>query len=172
MVAQLLALLDGLESRNGIFVLATTNRPKSIDTALRRPGRFDRVVWMKLPDENGRATILKHYLKPLRLDPGIDIGSLIADLAVATDGASGADLEYLCHTAARLCVKDALSHGAAPDEIRIVVHHFDLALSSLDYTADSVTKSQGLPETGPAASHTSTARNRSSRILLSPRGVP
>ena len=130
MVAQLLALLDGLESRAGVFVLATTNRPKSIDGALRRPGRFDRVVWMKLPDENGRAAILRYYLKPLKMEPHIDIDRLVADLAAATNGASGADMEYLCQTAARLCVKDIVARGALLDEVTISVHHFDVALKS------------------------------------------
>ena len=130
-VAQLLALLDGLQSRAGVFVLATTNRPKSIDAALRRPGRFDRVVWMKLPDEHGRVAILRHYLKPLKLDSGIDVDALVADLAKATDGASGADLEYLCQTAARLCVKEALSCGVSHDEVRICTGHFAMTLKSL-----------------------------------------
>jgi SpoVK/Ycf46/Vps4 family AAA+-type ATPase len=133
MVAQLLALLDGLESRAGVFVLATTNRPKSIDAALRRPGRFDRVVWMKLPDESGRAAILRRYLKPLKIEPGMDTDVLVADLAVVTDGASGADLEYLCQTAARLCVKDALMSSASSDEVRVSAHHFEAALAELGY---------------------------------------
>ena len=129
MVAQLLALLDGLESRAGVFVLATTNRPKSIDAALRRPGRFDRVVWMKLPDESGRAAILRYYLKPLKLEPGIDIDRLVADLAEATDGASAADLEYLCQTAARLCVKEMVARGAGDAEAAITEDHIRLAAS-------------------------------------------
>ncbi len=130
MVAQLLALLDGLESRAGVFVLATTNRPKSIDAALRRPGRFDRVVWMKLPDESGRAAILRHYLKPLKLDSSIDMNALVADLATVTDGASGADLEYLCQTAARLCVKEAILSGMSPDTVVITRRHAEEALGT------------------------------------------
>ena len=140
MVAQLLALLDGLESRNGVFVLATTNRPKSIDAALRRPGRFDRVVSMKLPGEAGRVAILRHYLKPLRLDPSIDVDSLATELAAATDGASGADLEYICQTAARLCVKDAISGGAPPDDLTISADHFDVALASICYASMSLAR--------------------------------
>jgi len=62
---------------------------------------------MKLPDESGRAAILRRYLKPLKIEPGMDTDALVADLAAATDGASGADLEYLCQTAARLCVSPA-----------------------------------------------------------------
>jgi transitional endoplasmic reticulum ATPase len=129
MVAQLLALLDGLESRAGVFVLATTNRPKSIDAALRRPGRFDRVVWMKLPDESGRAAILRYYLKPLKLEPNIDIDHLVADLAAATDGASGADLEYLCQTAARICVKEIVVSGENNSDTAIAERHIRLAAS-------------------------------------------
>jgi len=127
MVAQLLALLDGLQSRAGVFVLATTNRPKSIDAALRRPGRFDRVVWMKLPDEVGREAILRYYLKPLKLEPGMDIDALVADLATATDGASGADLEYLCQTAARLCVKEVVARGESDSDTAIAERHIRLA---------------------------------------------
>jgi len=129
----LLALLDGLESRAGVFVLATTNRPKSIDAALRRPGRFDRVVWMKLPDESGRAAILRYYLKPLKLEPGIDVDALVAELAFSTDGASGADLEYLCQTAARLCVKEMVASGASPNAVAVARQHFARALSFLGY---------------------------------------
>ena len=69
MVAQLLVLLDGIEARGQIFVLATTNRPEHVDPALRRPGRFDQVVWMGLPDERGRRDIFEHYLHGLKLDP-------------------------------------------------------------------------------------------------------
>ncbi len=132
MVAQLLALLDGLESREGVFVLATTNRPKSIDSALRRPGRFDRVVWMKLPDEQGRGAILRYYLKPLKLHPSIDVDALVADMSTVTNGASGADLEYLCQTAARVCVKEGMIHGTLPEELTIGREHFEAALASLD----------------------------------------
>ena len=133
MVAQLLTLLDGLESRNGISVLATTNRPRSIDSALRRPGRFDRVVWMKLPDATGRAAILRRYLNPLRLDPCIELDRYATQLASMTDGASGADLEYLCQTAARICVKEMIGSGGSPDSITISQYHFEKALMSLGY---------------------------------------
>jgi transitional endoplasmic reticulum ATPase len=130
-VAQLLALLDGLESRSGVFVLATTNRPISIDSALRRPGRFDRVIWMKLPNESGRASILRRYLKPLKLDSKIDVDALACNLAAATDGASGADLEYLCQTAARICVKDALAQRIHEENVAVSSEHMRLALQQL-----------------------------------------
>ncbi|MHB1000857.1 MAG: AAA family ATPase [Armatimonadota bacterium] len=133
-VAQLLALLDGIDTRSGVSVLATTNRPNYIDPALRRPGRFDRVIWMKLPDEEGRAAILRNYLKTLKLDALIEIDTYTAELASLTECASGADLEYLCNTAARLCVKDAISSGMQSDVLTIRRDHFEKALVSMGYS--------------------------------------
>ncbi len=108
LVAQLLTLLDGLEPRRAVYVLATTNRPQAIDPALRRPGRFDRVVTMGLPDQSGRAAILDHHLAPLRLAEGLDRNHLSAWLATQTRGASGADLAHLCQSAVRCCVHQEL----------------------------------------------------------------
>src|ERR1017187_6438869 len=89
-VAQLLVLLDGIEERGQIFVLATTNRPEHVDPALRRPGRFDQVVWMGLPDERGRADIFNHYLRGLKLDPQLAPDRLAAELASLAQGMTGA----------------------------------------------------------------------------------
>ncbi|MHB1463301.1 MAG: AAA family ATPase [Armatimonadota bacterium] len=133
LVAQLLTLLDGIEGRSGISVLATTNRPKSIDAALRRPGRFDQVVMMRLPNVHGRSAILRHYLKPLKLDSSIDVDLLIGDLATLMDGASGADLEYLCQSAARACVKEAVAAGQSDEETMIAERH--LRVATLEYTS-------------------------------------
>ncbi|MHB9038737.1 MAG: hypothetical protein ACYC64_18990 [Armatimonadota bacterium] len=69
------------------------------------------------------------------MDPSIDVNALAMELAVATDDASGADLEYLCQTAARICVKDALASGTLPNEVSITVLHFDEAVMSLGYGA-------------------------------------
>jgi len=91
------------------------------------------VVWMKLPDERGRAAILRHYLEPLKLDSGIDVEILATELAAVTEQASGADLEYLCQTAARMCVKEMVARGASPDTVAVTRLHFATALSFLDY---------------------------------------
>jgi len=123
LVAQLLVLLDGLDARRGIAVLATTNRPQAIDPALRRPGRFDRVVWMRPPDATGRAAILRHHLASLRLDDAVERDALIAEFAAQTDGASGADLAYLCHAAARHCIQDAVQTGVPADAVVITATH-------------------------------------------------
>ena len=108
LVAQLLTLLDGLEPRRAVYVVATTNRPQAIDPALRRPGRFDRVVTMGLPNQAGRAAILRHHLSPLRLTESLDRDRLANYIATQTRGASGADLAHLCQTAARCCVRQEL----------------------------------------------------------------
>jgi len=86
---------------------------------------------MQLPDESGRAMILRHYLKPLKLDVGIDIDALVADIAAATDGASGADLEYLCQSAARLCIKDAVIDASDPDTLCVTEVHLRLAAQQI-----------------------------------------
>ena len=131
MVAQLLVLLDGIEERGQVFVLATTNRPEHVDAALRRPGRFDQVVWMGLPDERGRADIFEHYLRGLKLDHRWRPTCLAAELASAAQGMTGADIAYLCQRAAMFCVKDAVGAGEVNEGIAITRHHFDAALGLL-----------------------------------------
>jgi len=117
-VAQLLVLLDGIEERGQIFVLATTNRPEQVDLALRSPGRFDQVVWMGLPDDRGRADIFEHYLRGLKLDPRLTPHRLAAELASAAQGMTGADIAYVCQRAALFCVKEAASGSHDGSDIR------------------------------------------------------
>jgi transitional endoplasmic reticulum ATPase len=121
LVAQLLVLLDGIEARGQIFVLATTNRPsfEHVDPAPRRPGRFDQVVWMGLPDDRGRAEIFEHYLRGLKLDPRLTPDQLAADLASAAQGLAGADIAYLCQRAAMFCVKEVAGGSSEANDIAI-----------------------------------------------------
>ena len=115
---------------------------------------------MKLPDENGRAAILRYYLKPLKLDPGIDVDTLVSELAASADGASGADLEYLCQTTARICVKEAVSHSAQPDVVTISATNFETALAALGYAAISPVPENGrLAKAGRAACNTFAAKH-------------
>ncbi len=81
-------------------MLANTNRPEHVDPALRRPGRFDQVVWMGLPDERGRAEIFEHYLTGLKLNPGLTPDRLAVEMASAAEGLAGADIAYVCQRAA------------------------------------------------------------------------
>ena len=130
MVTQLLALLDGLEERGQVFVLATTNRQEDIDPALRRPGRFDQIVWMGPPDEQGRKAIFLHHMEGLKLAEDIDRDLLSAKLAAATPGFTGADIAYTCQRAALLCVKEA---SVAPEPaigLAVTAEHFRAAIAS------------------------------------------
>lgn len=95
-VAQLLALMDGLESRGKVVVIGATNRPNALDPALRRPGRFDREIEIGIPDRNGRLEILQIHTRGMPLSKGVDL----ARLADMTHGYAGADLAALCKEAA------------------------------------------------------------------------
>jgi len=130
MVTQLLALLDGLEERGQVFVLATTNRPEDIDPALRRPGRFDQVVWMGPPDEQGRKAIFLHHMEGLKLGADINRDHLAAKLAAATPGFTGADIAYVCQSAALLCVKEASTVPRQRTDLAITAEHFRSAIAN------------------------------------------
>ncbi|WFO75881.1 CDC48 family AAA ATPase [Desulfurococcaceae archaeon MEX13E-LK6-19] len=95
-VAQLLALMDGLESRGDVIVIAATNRPNALDPALRRPGRFDREIEIPLPDKQGRLEILQIHTRGMPLAPDVDLEKL----AEITHGYTGADLAALAKEAA------------------------------------------------------------------------
>ncbi|MEO9492749.1 MAG: AAA family ATPase, partial [Marinomonas sp.] len=96
LVAQLLTLMDGLEARSNLVIIAATNRPDAIDEALRRPGRFDREIVIGVPDEQGRREILSIHTRGMPLEVKVDL----AELARVTHGFVGADLAALCREAA------------------------------------------------------------------------
>jgi len=96
LVAQLLTLMDGLNSRAHVVVIAATNRPDAIDEALRRPGRFDREIVIGVPDESGRREILGIHTRGMPLGPGVDLN----EIARTTHGFVGADLAALTREAA------------------------------------------------------------------------
>jgi transitional endoplasmic reticulum ATPase len=95
-VAQLLALMDGLEARGKVVVIGATNRPNALDPALRRPGRFDREIEINIPNREGRLDILQIHTRGMPLAEDVDLERL-ADL---THGYAGADLAALCKEAA------------------------------------------------------------------------
>jgi transitional endoplasmic reticulum ATPase len=95
-VAQLLALMDGLKSRGQVIVIAATNRPDAIDPALRRPGRFDRELAISMPDKKGRQEILQVHVRGMPLSEDVKID----EIAGMTHGYSGADLAALTREAA------------------------------------------------------------------------
>ncbi|MBM2819845.1 MAG: ATPase, partial [Nitrosarchaeum sp.] len=95
-VAQLLALMDGLNDRGNVIVLGATNRPESIDPALRRPGRFDREFEISVPNEEGRLEILFIHTRGMPVAEDVDL----KDLASELHGYTGADIKSLCREAA------------------------------------------------------------------------
>lgn len=118
LVAQLLTLMDGLEPRTNLVVIAATNRPEAIDEALRRPGRFDREIIVGVPDERGRREILGIHTRGMPLGPAVDLG----ELARTTYGFVGADLAALTREAAieavrRFMPRLDLEEGTIPPEV-------------------------------------------------------
>jgi len=106
-VNQLLTELDGAVADNeGVFVLAATNSPWDVDSALRRPGRLDRTLLVLPPDQAAREAVLRYHLRDRPVE-GVDLGKL----AKKTDGWSGADLAHLCETAAEAALLDSAASG-------------------------------------------------------------
>ncbi|NVM28620.1 MAG: CDC48 family AAA ATPase [Candidatus Helarchaeota archaeon] len=95
-VAQLLALMDGLKGRGRVVIIGATNRPNALDPALRRPGRFDREIEIGVPDKNGRKEILQIHTRGMPLTDNVQLGSL----SEVTHGYVGADVAALCREAA------------------------------------------------------------------------
>jgi transitional endoplasmic reticulum ATPase len=100
-VAQLMALMDGLESRGQVIVVAATNIPDAVDPALRRPGRFDREISVRVPDRDGRLEILQIHTHSMPLAKDVDL----VKIADATHGYVGADLKALCQEAAMITLR-------------------------------------------------------------------
>jgi transitional endoplasmic reticulum ATPase len=115
-VAQLLALMDGLTKRQNVIVIAATNIPNALDPAMRRPGRFDREISIPIPDRNGRLEVLEIHSRGMPLAQDVDM----THLADITHGFVGADLEALCREAAMVCLR-----GIMPD--------IDFALTQIPY---------------------------------------
>ena len=103
-VAQLLALMDGLTERGQVIVLGATNRPESVDPALRRPGRFDREIEISVPNADGRLEILHIHTRGMPLDEDVDLKTLAAEL----HGYTGADIKSLCREAAMKSLRNYL----------------------------------------------------------------
>ncbi len=103
-VAQLLSLMDGLKSRKNVIVIGATNRPEALDMALRRPGRFDREIELRVPDQEGRREIFQIHTRGMPLDEDVSLD----DLAERTYGFVGADIAALCREAAMTALRRVL----------------------------------------------------------------
>ena len=128
-VSQLLSLMDGLEARGKVIVIAATNRPNALDPALRRPGRFDREIEIRVPDKKGRLDILLIHTRNMPLTEDVNLEKISA----VSHGYVGADLEYLCKEAAMKCLRRLLPEINLADE-KIPVETLDkLIVNAEDY---------------------------------------
>ena len=141
-VSQMLSLMDGLEARGKVIVIAATNRPNAIDPALRRPGRFDREIEIKVPDKKGRKDILAIHSRnmPLAAD-GQEYPVDIDKIASVSHGYVGADLEYLCKEAAMKCLRrllpvlDLQEEKLPPETLdKLIVNHDDFTKALIEVT--------------------------------------
>jgi transitional endoplasmic reticulum ATPase len=135
-ISQILTELDGLESLNSVIVIAATNRPDIIDSALLRPGRFDRLIEIGLPDEMARLEILKIHAakKPIAEDVNLE------ELAKKTEKYSGADLSAIINEAVMLAIRECVLQGKSLEEAQICNYkiekkHFDEAMKKVQPTA-------------------------------------
>jgi transitional endoplasmic reticulum ATPase len=111
-VSQLLTLMDGLKARGQLIVMGATNRPNSLDGALRRFGRFDRELDIGVPDETGRMEILRIHTKNMKLAEDVDLSKI----AKSTHGFVGADLAQLCTEAGLQCIREKMDIIDIEDE--------------------------------------------------------
>ena len=139
-VAQLLALMDGLESRGRVVVIGATNIPNTLDPALRRPGRFDREIAIGIPDKNSRRAILEIYTRGMPLAKDVDLEKL----AEITHGFVGADLEALGREAAMSALREIMPEMEFEKEyipyeklrkIEVKGEHFREALKEVEPSA-------------------------------------
>ncbi|KAM1737120.1 hypothetical protein ACFX12_015395 [Malus domestica] len=139
-VSQLLTLMDGLKSRAHVIVMGATNRPNSIDPALRRFGRFDREIDIGVPDEVGRLEVLRIHTKRMKLADDVDLERVAKD----THGFVGADLAALCTEAALQCIREKMDVIDLEDEtidaevlnsMAVTNEHFQTSLSSTNPSA-------------------------------------
>merc|ERR1712070_1329652 len=111
-VSQLLTLMDGLKKRSNVVVIGATNRPNSIDGALRRFGRFDREIDIGVPDENGRLEVFRIHTRNMKLSDDVDPEAIARE----THGFVGADMAALCTEAAMQCIREKMDLIDIEDE--------------------------------------------------------
>jgi len=141
-VSQLLTELDGLEELEDVVVIATTNRPDLIDSALLRPGRLDRQIHVPVPDEEGRRRIFEVHTREKPIADDVDL----AWLASETDGYVGADIEAVCREASLAASREFIGSvdpediDDSVDNVRVSRAHFEEALDEVGPSVDQETK--------------------------------
>ncbi|MHA2391943.1 MAG: CDC48 family AAA ATPase [Promethearchaeota archaeon] len=149
-VNQILVEMDGIENRKGIVIIASTNRPDIVDPAFLRPGRFDRLIFVKEPDYDARLKILEVHSRDMPLDESVSLKRI----AQNTVGYSGADLENVCREAGMQAIREKMA-----DLEKIENKHFEFALMKIKSTlpkeitdkyeslAKQITESRNIKET-------------------------
>ncbi|MBA7548280.1 ATP-dependent zinc metalloprotease FtsH [subsurface metagenome] len=117
--------MDGIENRKGIVTIASTNRPDIVDPAFLRPGRFDRLIYVKEPDFEARMRILEVHTKNMPLTEDVSL----KEIAQNTVGYSGADLENVCREAGMQAIREKMETLE-----KIENKHFEFALSKIKST--------------------------------------
>jgi len=134
-VSQLLTLMDGLKGRGQVITIGATNRPNSIDGALRRFGRFDRELDIGVPDDNGRLEILRIHTKNMKLNPNVRLEEISSN----THGFVGSDLAQLCTEGALTCIREKMDlidleedtiDAEILDSMAVSQDHFTAAMGS------------------------------------------
>lgn len=131
-VSQLLTELDGLVELKDVVVLAATNRPDLIDPSLLRPGRFDRMIYIPMPDLAARKKIFEIYMRRMPVADDVDID----DLAARTEGYTGADIEMICREAGMLALREKIQPGIKREsllleQIQVRRDHFERAYQNI-----------------------------------------
>ena len=126
-ISQFLTELDGLEELKGVLVLASTNRKDLIDSAILRPGRFDFILELPLPDEKARQEIFRVHLRGKPVTDEVDIESLSQE----TENMSGADIFAICHEASMTAIGDYINSGLTNEKLKISRKHFETAIKSV-----------------------------------------
>ncbi len=129
-VSQILTEMDGLEELHNVTVIAATNRPDMLDPALLRPGRFDRLIYVPIPDKEARKEIFRIHLRGKPLGENVDIEKL----AEKTDNYTGADIEAVCNEATMLTIREYIKNGGDPENpknAKIEMHHLEEALKKI-----------------------------------------
>ena len=147
-VSQLLTELDGIQALSGVVVIAATNRADIVDPALLRPGRFDKIVFVPMPDKGARLKILQIHSKGKPLSQEVDL----AKVSELTEGFSGADTSSVVNTAVSLVLHEYLAKYPTPEEAskhaaeaHVLMRHFEEAVKKIKTQAAGKPAEKAVP---------------------------
>ena len=139
-VSQILTEMDGIEDLKDVIIIAATNRPDIIDPALLRPGRFDRLIYVKPPDKENRKRIFEVHLKGKKISENVSIDYL----ASMTEGYVGADIDAICREATMIALRELIHENSTKDHVydnmeyvKITESNFEDAIKKVKPTVSS-----------------------------------